>query len=135
MSKTAARHFLVSLLSNLYIIRICMRDFFRETSHDCCHMQTSDSTCLSCPNLLSPHRSTSSEPFQTPSIDPFPFSSQPPSSLPSPVTSDAADFQRAFGKIISSAQAPSSSLPPVAALSALSSQAPSQSEPPSAIPF
>jgi hypothetical protein len=34
MSKTAARHFLVSLLSNLYTIRICMREFLRETFQD-----------------------------------------------------------------------------------------------------
>jgi hypothetical protein len=34
MPKMAARHFWVSLLSNLYIICIWMRDFLRKTFHD-----------------------------------------------------------------------------------------------------
>jgi hypothetical protein len=32
--KTAARHFRVVLLSNLYTTRICIREFLRETFHD-----------------------------------------------------------------------------------------------------
>jgi hypothetical protein len=46
MAKTAARHFQVGFLSNLYTIRICMRNFFRASSQDYCHMQTSDAACL-----------------------------------------------------------------------------------------
>jgi hypothetical protein len=46
MSKTAARHFLVDLLSNSYTILICIRNFIRASSQDYCHMLTSNTACL-----------------------------------------------------------------------------------------
>jgi hypothetical protein len=60
--ETIARHFRVVFLSNLYIVRICMRDFFREIFQDCCHMYVNQRW------NMPPSSLPSSEPSQTPSV-------------------------------------------------------------------